>query len=40
VAILCDHTAATLPREIIRALREGSELEVEMVAVVEEVRTP
>jgi hypothetical protein len=36
VAILCDRTAATLPREIIRALREGSELEVEMVAVVEE----
>jgi hypothetical protein len=39
VAILCDHTAVTLPRELIRALREGSELEVEMVAVVEEVRT-
>jgi hypothetical protein len=37
VAILCDRTAATLPRELIRALREGSELEVEMVTVVEEV---
>jgi len=37
VAIHCDHTAATLPRELIRALREGAELRVEMVAVVEEV---
>jgi len=37
VAIHCDHTAATLPRELIRALREGAELEVAMVAVVEEV---
>jgi hypothetical protein len=36
VAIHCNRTAATLPRELIRALREGSELEVEMVAVVEE----
>jgi len=36
VAIHCDQVAATLPRELIRALREGSELEVEMVAVVEE----
>jgi hypothetical protein len=33
VAILCEHTAATLPRELIRALREGGELEVELVAV-------
>lgn len=40
VAIHCDQVAATLPREIIRVLREGAELEVEMVAVVEEVRTP
>ena len=39
VAILCDNTAATLPRDLLRALREGSELEVEMAAVVEEVRT-
>jgi uncharacterized protein len=39
VAIHCDHTAATLPGELIRALREGSELEVEMVAVVEGIRT-
>ncbi|MDD1664363.1 MAG: DUF371 domain-containing protein [Methanomicrobiales archaeon] len=39
VAILCDRVAATLPRELIRALREGAELEVEMVAVVEEVTT-
>ena len=37
VAILCDNTAATLPRDLIRALREGSELEVEMVAVVKGV---
>jgi hypothetical protein len=34
VAILCDHTAATLPRDLVRALREGAELEVEMVAVI------
>lgn len=40
VAILCDHTAATLPRELIRALREGAELEVEMVAVIEGATTP
>jgi hypothetical protein len=37
VAIHCDRVAATLPREIIRALRKGAELEVEMVVVVEEV---
>jgi hypothetical protein len=40
VAIHCDHTAATLPRDLVRALREGSELEVEMVAVVEETTIP
>jgi len=34
VAILCDQTAATLPRDLIRALREGAELGVEMVAVI------
>ncbi len=33
VAILCDQVAATLPREFIQALKEGAELEVEMVAV-------
>ncbi|HTY52318.1 MAG TPA: DUF371 domain-containing protein [Methanomicrobiales archaeon] len=36
VAICCDRTAATLPREMIRALREGAELEVVMWAMVEE----
>jgi len=30
VAILCDCTAASLPRELVAALREGAELEVEM----------
>ena len=40
VAIHCDQTAATLPRELIRALREGSELEVEMVAVIKEATPP
>ena len=40
VAIHCDQTAATLPREIIRALREGAELEVEMVAVIKEATPP
>ncbi len=33
VAILCDGTAATLPRELIRALSEGAELSVEMTVV-------
>jgi hypothetical protein len=33
VGILCDCTAATLPRDLIQALREGAELEVELVAV-------
>jgi len=33
VGILCDCTAATLPRELVQALREGAELVVEMVAV-------
>jgi len=33
VAIHCDRTAAALPRELIQALREGAELEVELVAV-------
>ncbi|MDD1658659.1 MAG: DUF371 domain-containing protein [Methanomicrobiales archaeon] len=37
VAIHCDQVAATLPRDLVRALREGAELEVEMIAVVEEV---
>ena len=32
VAILCDHAAATLPGDLVAALREGAELEVEMVA--------
>jgi hypothetical protein len=32
VAFHCDRVAATLPRGLIRALREGAELEVEMVA--------
>jgi hypothetical protein len=40
IAIHCDRTAATLPRELIRALGEGAELEVELVAVVEEARPP
>ncbi len=40
VAILCDRTAATLPRDLIRALREGAELEVEMVVVEEEATLP
>lgn len=40
VAIRCDRTAATLPRDLVRALREGAELEVEMVAVVEEITPP
>jgi len=38
VAIHCDRTAATLPRDLVRALQEGAELEVVMVAVVEEGR--
>ena len=40
VAILCDRTAATLPRELVAALREGAELEVELAAVVEEEINP
>ena len=36
VAIHCDQVAATLPRDLIQVLREGGDLEVEMVAVVEE----
>ena len=40
VAILCNQVAATLPRDLIRALREGAELEVELVAVVEKVTPP
>ncbi|HVN66431.1 MAG TPA: DUF371 domain-containing protein [Methanomicrobiales archaeon] len=39
VAILCDHTAATLPRELIQALREGAELEVELRVILEEEPT-
>ncbi|MGA2934156.1 MAG: DUF371 domain-containing protein [Methanomicrobiales archaeon] len=37
VAVHCDQVAATLPRDLIRALREGAELEVEMIAALEEV---
>jgi hypothetical protein len=40
VAILCDRTAATLPRDLIRVLREGAELEVELIAVVEGFTSP
>jgi hypothetical protein len=40
VAVLCDRTAATIPRELIQALREGAELEVELVAVRGEVTPP
>jgi hypothetical protein len=40
VAILCDRTAETLPRELVAALREGAELEVELVAVEAEEITP
>jgi len=38
VAILCDCTAATLPRDLVAALRGGAELEVEL-RVVEEGAT-
>lgn len=40
VAIHCDRTAATLPRELVHALREGAELEVVMVARVGEIAAP
>ena len=40
VAIHCDRTAATLPRDLVRALREGAELEVELTAWVESVTPP
>jgi hypothetical protein len=40
VAIRCDHVAVTLPRDLVRALREGAELEVEMVAMPGEVTPP
>jgi len=40
VAILCDRTAATLTRELVAAIREGAELEVELRVVVEEEPTP
>ena len=40
VAIHCDHTAATLPRDLVRALIEGGELEVEMYAVIKEAIPP
>jgi hypothetical protein len=33
VAILCDRTAATLPRDLIAVIREGSDLEVELRVV-------
>ncbi|MDD1664167.1 MAG: hypothetical protein LUQ32_02325 [Methanomicrobiales archaeon] len=33
MAILCDLTAATLPRDLVAALREGAELWVELVTV-------
>ena len=38
VAIRCDRTAATLPRELVRALSEGAELEVVMVAIAADCR--
>ncbi|MDD1668034.1 MAG: DUF371 domain-containing protein [Methanomicrobiales archaeon] len=40
VAILCDHTAATLPRDLVAALREGAELGVVMRVVAEEATSP
>jgi len=40
VAILCDRTAATLPRALVAALREGAELVVELRVVTEEEPTP
>jgi hypothetical protein len=40
VAILCDHTAATLPRDLVSALREGALMELELAVVVEEVTPP
>jgi hypothetical protein len=40
IAIHCDHTAVTLPRELVRALREEAELEVEMVVVIEGTMSP
>jgi len=40
VAILCDRTAATLPRDLVAALREGAELEVELRVVVEDPISP
>jgi hypothetical protein len=40
VAILCDHTAATLPRGLVAALREGAELVVELRVVAGEPTSP
>jgi hypothetical protein len=40
VAIHCDHTAATLPRGLVAALRAGSGLEVEMRVVAGEPTSP
>ena len=40
VAILCDLTAATLPRDLVAALREGAELGVEMRVVAEGATSP
>jgi hypothetical protein len=40
VAVLCDHTAATLPRELVAALREGAELVVEMRVEAEGATAP
>jgi uncharacterized protein len=40
VAILCDRTAATLPRELVAALRGGTELEVELRVVAEGATSP
>ncbi|HVP25262.1 MAG TPA: DUF371 domain-containing protein [Methanomicrobiales archaeon] len=40
VAIHCDRVAITLPRDLIRTLAEGAELEVVMVALAEEDAAP
>jgi uncharacterized protein len=40
VAIHCDRTAASLPRDLVAALGEGAELEVELIAVVAEGSIP
>ncbi len=40
VAILCDRTAATLPEDLVAALRGGAELVVEMRVVAEGATSP